>query len=219
MGVIAIAAEVFGAGVGLAASTFVRALLGSAAGVVLCAEYVHHMAEAEGRSAAGHQCAGRVARRGGAQADRAYRRLVRGVVGHLDRERCGVHRGHQRLVGKLDRAVSSSRRSIIVILGSTTSPFTPRCHQLCSPQHISPPRRLISAYWRWNGEIALECVGQQPIGIVPGLVVEVCGADEAGRVDVRAHKSASTNAGVAATSASAPADRGGSARPGRRRDR
>src|SRR5271166_3873086 len=132
MGVIAIAAEVVGARVGLAASTFVRVLLGSAAGVVLCAEYVHHMAEAEGRSAAGHQCSGRVARRGGAQADRAYRRLVRGVAGHLDRERCGVHRGHQRLVGKLDRAVSSSRRSTIVILGSTTSPFTLRCHQLCS---------------------------------------------------------------------------------------
>jgi flavin reductase (DIM6/NTAB) family NADH-FMN oxidoreductase RutF len=63
MGVIAIAAEVVGARVGLAASAFVPVSLGSAAGVVLCAEYVHHMAEAEGRSAAGHQCSGRVARR------------------------------------------------------------------------------------------------------------------------------------------------------------
>ncbi|MGO9385897.1 MAG: flavin reductase family protein [Mycobacterium sp.] len=52
-----------------------------------------------------------------AHADSAYRRLVRGVAGHLDRERCGVHRGHQRLVGKLDRAVSSCRRSTIVTLG------------------------------------------------------------------------------------------------------
>lgn len=177
------------------------------------------MAEAEGRSAAGHQCSERVARRGGAQADRAYRRLIRAVAGHLDRERCGVHRRHQRLVGKLDRAVSSSRRSTIVILGSMTSPFTPRCHQLYSTAAYFALRRLISAYWRWNGEIALERVGQQPIGIVPGLVVEVCGVDEAGRVDLRAHKSVSTTAGVAATSASAPADRGGSARPGRCRDR
>ena len=64
MGVIAIAAEVVGARVGLADSTFVPVSLGSAAGVVLRAEYVHHVAEAEGRSAAGHQGSGRVARRG-----------------------------------------------------------------------------------------------------------------------------------------------------------
>jgi len=67
MGVIAIAAEVVGARVGLAASTFVPVSLGSAVGVVLCAEYVHHVADAEGRSAAGDQCSGRVARRGRAR--------------------------------------------------------------------------------------------------------------------------------------------------------
>lgn len=132
MGVIAIAAEVVGSRAGLAARIFVRVLLGSAAGVVCVQNTSTTWPKLKDVPRLGISVLGE-------SHDEAPRKLTArtgdwfaGVAGHLDRERCGVHRGHQRLVGKLDRAVSSSRRSTIVILGSTTSPFTPRCHQLCS---------------------------------------------------------------------------------------